>query len=91
MGHAIGHWERDTLVVDVPGFNQQSWLDNYPHVIERYHRREFGHMDVQILIDEPGTFFKPWKVNMNWDLAPKEDILENACTENNTYTRHLPK
>jgi len=94
MGHAIGHWERDTLVVDVTGFNDQSWLDNYPHtaqlhVIERYHRRDFGHMDVQFLIEDPGTFAKPWKMNMLWDLAPQEEILENVCTENNTYTRHV--
>lgn len=94
MGHATGHWERDTLVVDVTGFNEQSWLDIYPHtaqlhVIERYHRRDFGHMEVQFLIDDPGTFAKPWKMNMVWDLAPQEDILENVCTENNTYTRHI--
>jgi hypothetical protein len=94
MGHAIGHWERDTLVVDATGFNEESWLDIYPHtaqlhVTERYHRRDFGHMDVQFLIDDPGTFSKPWKVNMTWDLAPKEDILENVCTENNSYTRHV--
>jgi hypothetical protein len=94
MGHAIGHWERDTLVVDVTGFNQQSWLGNYPHtpqlhVTERYHRRDFGHMDVQFLIEDLGTLSKPWKVNMVWDLAPREDILENVCTENNTYTRHI--
>ena len=94
MGHAIGHWERDTLVVDVTGFNEQSWLDNYPHtpqlhLTERYHRRDFGHMDVQFLIDDPGTFTKPWKMNMLWDLAPQEDILENVCTENNTYSKHV--
>ena len=94
MGHAIGHWERDTLVVDVTGFNDQSWLDIYPHtarlhVTERYRRRDLGHMDVQLLVEDPGTLAKPWKIAMQWDLAPQEDILENVCTENNSYSRHV--
>ena len=94
MGHAVGRWEGDTLVVDAGGFNKESWLDNYPHteqlhVIERYHRRDFGHMDVQFIVEDPGTFSKPWKINMSWDLAPKEDIQENVCTENNRDTLHF--
>ena len=48
-------------------------------------------MDVQFLIEDPGTFSKPWKMNMLWDLASQEDILENVCTGNNTYSRHVEK
>jgi hypothetical protein len=94
-GHATGRWEKDTLVVDVAGFNEQSWLDVYPHttelhVTERYRRLDFGHMDVHLTVEDPGTLSKPWNVHMVWNLAPKEDILENVCTENNRDADHFP-
>jgi hypothetical protein len=94
MGHAIGRWEGDTLVVDVTGFNDRSWLGGYPHteqlhVTERYRRRDFGHLEVQVTAQDPGTLVKPWKMNMVWDLAPGEEIGEFACAENNTDPRHF--
>jgi hypothetical protein len=46
-------------------------------------------MEVELSVEDPGTLAKPWKVNMLWDLPLKEDILENVCTENNSYSRHV--
>jgi hypothetical protein len=93
-GHAIGRWEGDTLVVDVAGFNDRSWLGFYPHteqlhITERYRRRDFGHLEVQVIAEDPGTLVKPWKLNMVWNLAPEEEILEYVCGENNTDVQHL--
>jgi len=93
-GHSIGKWERDALVVDTVGFNDRSWLDLFPHtemlhLVERYRRRDLGHLDVQITIADPGTFVKPWKRNNVWELAPKEDVLEYVCNENNKDLDHL--
>ena len=56
-----GHWDGDTLVVDTAGFNDRSWLSTSKgtrtakplHIIERFHRRDFGHMDLQMTIDDP--------------------------------------
>ena len=60
QGYSIGHWDGDTFEVETSGFNGKGWLDTngHPvtdalHVIERYHRKDFGHMDVQITIDDP--------------------------------------
>ena len=94
MGHSVGRWEGDTLVVDTVGFNDKSWLGDYPHtqqlhVIERYTRRDLGHMDVQVVMEDPGTFVKPWTVNMVWNLAPGEETLEYVCTENNRDVKHM--
>src|SRR2546425_1055537 len=54
MGYSVGHWDGDTLVIDSAGFNDETWLDSagHPHtealrMTERYHRRDFGHMDIE--------------------------------------------
>lgn len=87
QGHAIGRWEGDTLVVDVTGFNDRSVMGIAPHtpqlrITERYRRRDFGHLEVQVTADDPGTLVKPWIINMVWDLAPKQELLEFLCHEN---------
>jgi len=94
MGHSVGHWEGDTLVVDSVGYNNKSWLGDYPHteqlhVVERYTRRDLAHLDVQIIMEDPGTFLKPWIVNATWNLAPGEEMMEYVCTENNRDVPHL--
>jgi hypothetical protein len=93
-GHSIGHWERDTLVVDSTGFNDRSWLGLFPHteqlhMIERFRRRDLGHLELEITIEDPGTFTKPWKRSNVWELAPNQDVLEYVCNENNRDVQHL--
>ena len=95
MGHSIGHWEGDVLVVDTVGFNDRSWLDVYPHseklhVVTRYKRPTLGHLDIQITIEDPDTFAKPWHLHHIWDLVPGEEIQEFVC-ENNTDPQHMDK
>ncbi len=94
MGHSIGRWEGDVLVVDTVGFNDRSWLEQYPHtekmhVVTRYRRRDLGHLDVDILVEDSGTFTKPWKLHTVWDLVPGEEIQEYIC-ENNKDPQHIP-
>jgi hypothetical protein len=88
MGHSVGKWEGDTLVVDTIGFNDRSWLQGImPHtemlrMTERYRRVDFGHLYVSVTFDDPGTFMKPLHVNSRWNLAPQEDLLEFVCENN---------
>ena len=88
MGYSVGHWDGDTLVVESSGFNAKTWLlGGYPHtealrITERYRRPDFGHLEVQITIDDPDVFMKPWNMNTKWDLAPKEDLIEFVCENN---------
>ena len=89
LGYSIGKWEADTLAVDTVGFNGKSWLDvlGHPqseaaHVIERYRRRDFGHMDVEITIDDPTYYTKPFTVKVTHVLQADDDILEYFCNEN---------
>lgn len=96
LGYSVGKWEGDTLVVDTAGFNDKSWLDAFGHphsealrVQERFRRRDFGHMEAQVTIDDPKTFTKPFTVKFNLLLLPDSDILESICTENEKDRPHL--
>jgi hypothetical protein len=84
------------LVVDTAGFNDKSWLDAFGHphsealrVQERFHRRDFGHMDVQVTIEDPNTYSKPFSVKFTLLLIPDSDILESYCNENEKDRPHL--
>ena len=91
MGHSIAYWEDDVLVVDTVGFNDRGWLDGYPrseelHIVERYKRTDYGRMEVNVTIEDPKVFRKPWGKSMVFDLAPQEEIIEFVC-ENNKWAQ----
>ena len=93
MGHSIGQWEGDTLVIDTVGFNDRGWTQRYPrtdmmHVEERYTRTEYGHVEVRVTFDDPGVFVEPLVVNVPFDLAPQEELIEYVC-ENNKWARDV--
>ena len=88
-GDSIGHWEGDALVVDTVGINDRAWLDadGHPrttqaHIIERFTRPELGKVVVDITIDDPGAYWKPWSVHEVAQLAPGWEIMEYICNEN---------
>ena len=96
LGHSIGRWEGDTLVVDSTGFNDKTWLgaQGYPHtegmhVIERYRRPDLGHLETETTIEDRGAFSKPWTIKKVSALAPNDEITELVCTENNRDVQHL--
>jgi len=96
VGHSIGHWDGDTLVVDTIGFNNRSWLDldgrphtENLHMTERYRRADLGHLEIEITIDDPGAYAKPWTTKSVAELAPKEEIMEYVCTENERDLGHM--
>jgi hypothetical protein len=96
MGHSIGHWEGDTLVVDTVGFNDKSWLDNVGHahteglrVTERFRRPDLGHLEIEFTIDDPKAYAKPWIIKRVAELDPDDEIGEYVCTENNKDPDHM--
>ncbi len=96
MGHSVGHWEGDTLVVDTVGFDDRSWLtaQGHPHtekmhVVERFRRPDMGHLEIELTIDDPGTYAKPWIIKRVSDLDTKDDVGEYVCVENNKDVDHL--
>lgn len=96
QGYSAGKWEGDTLVVETAGFNDKTWLDviGHPHsealhIVERYHRRDFGHMDVVMTFDDPEMYTKPFTIKYAEDLLPDTDVLEYVCDENERDRAHL--
>jgi hypothetical protein len=95
IGHSIGRWDGDTLVVETVGFNADSWLfDGSPHteqlrVVERFRRPDLAHLRVDITMEDPGAFKSPWELHMVWNLAPGEEVGEYVCNENNKYHENI--
>lgn len=86
LGYSVGRWEGDTLVITSSGFNDSGWLDSAGHpqtealrITERLRRRDFGHMDFEITIDDPKVFTKPFTVKAERLLAADTDLLEDVC------------
>ena len=95
FGYSVGRWEGDTLLVDTVGINDKTWLDDggHPHsadlhLVERFRRPDFGHMQVQVTIDDPKTYTKPWTATIPWEYVPDTDLLDWVC-ENNKDLEHM--
>lgn len=93
-GYSTAKWEGDTLVVDSAGFNGKVWLDQLGkpsteqlHVTTRFRRKDFGHMAIQITIDDPGAYTKAWGTEVEVTLLPNTDLMEFICLENEKDTR----
>src|SRR6516162_4290267 len=92
LGDSVGHWEGDTLVVDTIGFNGQTWLDTEPerltsdalHVVERFSRPDFEHINYEVTVSDPKMYTKPWTNTRVFVLMkPGQELLEYSCEENN--------
>jgi hypothetical protein len=95
LGYSIGRWDGDWLAVTTSGFNDKAWLDSAGHpqteslrITERMRRRDFGHMDYEITIDDPKAFTRPFTIKRERLLAPDTDLLEDFC-DNERDARHL--
>lgn len=95
MGYSAGHWDGDTLVVENAGFNDKTWLDaGHPHsedlrVIERFHRKDFGHMDLKLTFSDPKIYSRPFSVDVELELVPDTELLEYVCNENEKDVKHF--
>jgi hypothetical protein len=98
MGYSTGKWEGETLAVTTAGFNDKAWMDVAGHprseelrVYERFHRRDFGHLDVQVTVEDPKILTKPVTIAFSERLIPNSDVLETFCVEGERDRDHMPK
>lgn len=96
LGHSVGRWERDSLVVDVVGFNENSWLDYYGHphtdllhVVEKFTRPNKTTLHYEAVIDDPGAYSRAWTVAWNIPWKTAGELTEYICQENNKYLQKL--
>jgi len=92
FGYSVGRWDGDEFVVETAGFNDHGWLDNGGRpstdrlrVTERFRRKDFGNMEIQITIDDPKAYTKPWSMTLPLAFQPDTELLEYICNENNKY------
>jgi len=90
LGFSVGHWDGNDLVVDTTGFNDKTWLNGagYPHsealhLIERFHRVDAKHMQLEITIEDPKSYTQPWKMGVNFTLQPTWEFGESFCIPTN--------
>ncbi len=95
MGYTVGHWEGDTLVATTAGYNDRTTIDlgGHPHtealrVTERFHRRDAGHIDLQVTLDDPKAYTRSWTLPIELVLRPDQELIEYVC-ENERDAPHL--
>jgi hypothetical protein len=97
-GYSAGHWDGDVFVVETAGFNDKTPLDSigHPHsealrLTERFRRRDFGHLDVEMTFDDPKLYTRPFTIKVPHDLLPDTDLFESYCDENEKDRAHMQK
>ena len=95
-GYSIGKWDGDTFVVETIGFKDGLWLDvsgtpltEDAKVTERFRRPTFGRLEIDVTVDDPKAYTKPWGIRINQSLAADTDMLEFVCLENEKDVPHL--
>jgi hypothetical protein len=95
-GYSTGHWDGDTLVVQSSGFRDLGWLDvegsplsDTAKITERYRRPDFGHLEIEVTIDDPKAYTKPFTVAVHQRIMVDTEIIEFVCQENERDAPHL--
>jgi len=95
-GYSIGRWDGDTLVIDSIGFRDDQWLDaagspltNAAKVTERFRRPDFGHLQIEITVNDPKAYTRPWTVLVEMAAVMDTEMLDAQCLENEKDVPHL--
>jgi hypothetical protein len=94
-GYSTGRWEGDTLVVESVGFRDDGWLDVYGSpltaegkLIERWRRPDFGHLEIDVTVDDPKAYTKPFTVRVSHQILLDQELIEFICNENEKSSQH---
>jgi hypothetical protein len=95
-GYSVGHWDGDALVIETIGFRDDQWLDaagspltNAGRVTERFHRPDYGHLTIDVTIDDPKAYTQPWTTTIRLLAVPDTEMLDAQCLENEKDVPHL--
>jgi hypothetical protein len=95
FGYSVAHWDKNTLVVESAGFNDQTYIDGegLPHsedlrIMERYRRPDFGHLSIEFTFTDAKNYERPWSATINFDLMPDTELMEHLC-ENEKDLAHM--
>jgi hypothetical protein len=95
-GYSIGKWEGDTLVVATSGLRDGGWLDvlgspftDAAKVTERFRRVSYGRLDIDVTVDDPKAYTRPWTVTIKQSLMTDNELIEFICAENERDAAHF--
>ena len=96
FGYSSGMWQGDTLVVQTTGFRDNLWIDmggspmsDAAKMTERLRRPNYGTLDVQITVDDPKVYTRPWTVSMNQGLELDTELIDEFCLENEKSSQRM--
>jgi len=96
LGYSVGRWEGDTLVVETNGFRNGTWLDAVGNplteaakITERFHRLNFGQLEIELTVDDPKAYTKPWTIKLNQTIRLDTDLLDYVVNENEKDLQHI--
>jgi hypothetical protein len=96
QGYSTAKWSGDTLVVDTIGVRDDSWVDWNGSVItesakvrEQFQRPDLGHIVIQVTVDDPKAYTKPWTVTIKERLIVDTELIEEVCLEGEKDLPHL--
>ena len=97
-GYSIGRWDGDTLVVETTGFRDGGWLDvtgspltDAARMTERFRRVNYGNLEIEVTVDDPKAYTKPWTVTLSQRILPDAELIEFVCAENEKSSKHFLK
>jgi hypothetical protein len=95
-GYSVGKWEGDTLVVETTGLRDGGWLDiignpltDAARLTERFRRPNYGTLEIDVTVDDPKAYTKPWTVRVNQRIMLDSELLEFICLENQQFESYL--
>jgi len=96
QGYSVAAWSGDTLVIDSIGFRDDLWIDWDGSVIteaakvrERIRRPDFGHLEIEVTVDDPKAYTKPWTVTLRQQFAPDTELIDEICAEGEKFAQQL--
>jgi hypothetical protein len=95
-GYSSAAWEGDTLVVHTIGFRDGLWLDtsgstmsDVAKMTERIRRPNYGRLEIEITVDDPKTYTRPWTVSMPQSIVLDTELIDEFCLENEKSSQHM--
>jgi len=96
QGYSAGKWAGDTLVIDTIGLREDTWIDWSGSVLttaakvrEQIRRPDFGHLEIQVTVDDPKAYTKPWTVTLKQRIVVDTELIDEICLENEQSLKHL--
>ncbi|HEV3331153.1 MAG TPA: hypothetical protein VG096_09245 [Bryobacteraceae bacterium] len=96
QGYSSGKWSGDTLVIDTTGVRDDTWIDWNGSVLtqaakvrEQIRRPDFGHLEIQVTVDDPKAYSKPWTVTLRQRIVVDTELIDEICLENEQSLQHM--